>query len=135
MRHEIYQQYVSQFVDGELKESLEEELFVHLGSCRDCRRFLRTSWQVQLDIQHQKPQSSRLPKGTISTPGSVRFGDRSPVISQPFPKDTRLSFRTFVLALVVILFGCVVLSSRITLNEAMLPPAVSGQSGPIDTYR
>jgi predicted anti-sigma-YlaC factor YlaD len=41
MNCEQYQEQISQFMDGELLPAPETELFVHLGSCEQCRTFLK----------------------------------------------------------------------------------------------
>jgi len=41
MNCEQYQEYISQFIDGELPPTAEIELFVHLGVCEQCRTFLK----------------------------------------------------------------------------------------------
>jgi predicted anti-sigma-YlaC factor YlaD len=41
MNCEQYQEYSSQFVDGELDRASESDLFRHLGSCEQCRTFLK----------------------------------------------------------------------------------------------
>ncbi len=39
MNCEQYQEYVSQFIDGELNTAGEASLFHHLSSCDNCRGF------------------------------------------------------------------------------------------------
>jgi len=58
MNHEHYQELASQFIDHELGPESEQELFLHLGSCTECRNFLRASWQLQVDIFATKPKET-----------------------------------------------------------------------------
>lgn len=50
MDHEQYQELASEFIDEELGTKSEEELFLHLGSCTECRRFLRLCIRLQTDL-------------------------------------------------------------------------------------
>jgi anti-sigma factor RsiW len=135
MNHEAYQQHVSQFVDDELSESLEQELFLHLESCKECRAFLRTAWRMQSDIQRLRPQELRLSNASVTTTSSQRFVDRSAVSSPSLKKQMGLSVRTVALALLLVLLGCAMLSSSIRLNEAIEPPTVSTQANSVSDYR
>jgi hypothetical protein len=58
MNHEQYQQLASQFIDHELGPESEQELFLHLGTCTECRDFLKASWQLQVDIFAKKPKAA-----------------------------------------------------------------------------
>jgi hypothetical protein len=58
MNHEHYQQLASQFIDHELGPESEQELFLHLGACTECRSFLKASWQLQADIFATKPEGA-----------------------------------------------------------------------------
>jgi hypothetical protein len=58
MNHEQYQQLASQFIDHELGPESEQELFLHLGTCTECRDFLKASWQLQVDIFAKKPKGA-----------------------------------------------------------------------------
>lgn len=75
MRHEQFQELVSQFVDRELDAEGEQELFGHLRGCEDCRTFLKASMMLQRDILDSKPSGApsmatikaleSLPKGRV----------------------------------------------------------------------
>jgi anti-sigma factor RsiW len=58
MNHEQYQELASQFIDHELGPESEQELFLHLGTCTECRDFLKASWQLQADIFATKPKGA-----------------------------------------------------------------------------
>lgn len=75
MRHEEFQELVSQFVDRQLDAEREQELFGHLSGCEDCRTFLKASMMLQSDILDTKPSGApsmatikaldSLPKGRV----------------------------------------------------------------------
>ncbi|MCX6132775.1 MAG: zf-HC2 domain-containing protein [Ignavibacteriales bacterium] len=55
MNHTHYQQLTSQFIDRELGPEDERELFVHLGTCDECRGFLKAVLTMQGEILGSKP--------------------------------------------------------------------------------
>jgi predicted anti-sigma-YlaC factor YlaD len=55
MNHTHYQELTSQFIDHELGPEDEKDLFVHLGTCDECRRFLKAALMLQGDILGTKP--------------------------------------------------------------------------------
>ena len=120
MNHESYQQQVSQLVDDELDESLEQDLFVHLGSCIECRDFLKSSWQIQSDIHSRKPEGLAVSKVDRVALRSRWLEDKSPVVFHTVQNPTRLSFRTFALAFLVVILGCLMLSSTVMMNDTAL---------------
>jgi anti-sigma factor RsiW len=42
MKCEDYQEWISQYLDRELDDKTSRELFLHLGTCTDCRGFLHS---------------------------------------------------------------------------------------------
>ena len=58
MKHEQFQELVSQFVDRELDAESERGLFSHLSGCEDCRAFLKASMILQSDILDTKPSGA-----------------------------------------------------------------------------
>lgn len=58
MNHEQYQQLASQFIDRELQSDAEQQLFLHLGTCTECREFLKASWKLQTDIYATMPKDA-----------------------------------------------------------------------------
>jgi len=54
MNCEQYQEYISQFIDGELPPAAETELFVHLGACERCRTFLKNALSLRDTLVHTK---------------------------------------------------------------------------------
>jgi anti-sigma factor RsiW len=59
MNCEQYQEYVSQFIDGELEEGRESELFHHLSTCASCQEFLKSTMQLRSELW--KTQAVPLP--------------------------------------------------------------------------
>lgn len=55
MNHPHYQELTSQFIDHELGADDERDLFAHLGTCDECRRFLKSALVLQGDILGTKP--------------------------------------------------------------------------------
>lgn len=55
MDHTHYQQLTSEFIDRELGSENEQELFAHLGTCDECRAFLKAALMLQGDILGTKP--------------------------------------------------------------------------------
>lgn len=45
------QEYLSQWMDGELPSSLEIESFTHLGTCKSCRDFFRDLHALKHDLR------------------------------------------------------------------------------------
>jgi anti-sigma factor RsiW len=117
MNHEPYQQQISQLVDDELDESQERDLFVHLGSCTECRTFLKSAWQMQIDIQSRKPRGQVSSMTAEGVSRSRWQGNKPSIAFSPPLKQTRFSIRTFALALLVVVLGCVMLSSKVMVNE------------------
>jgi len=52
MNCEQYQEYISQFIDGELESAGEARLFGHLGSCEQCRSFLKDAMSLRAELFH-----------------------------------------------------------------------------------
>lgn len=50
MTHDEYQQQISQLIDGELGEQFQPALFVHLGTCAECRRFLNSTLTLRSSL-------------------------------------------------------------------------------------
>jgi predicted anti-sigma-YlaC factor YlaD len=55
MNHIRYQELTSQFIDRELELEDERELFAHLGTCDECRGFLKAALTLQGDLLGSKP--------------------------------------------------------------------------------
>jgi predicted anti-sigma-YlaC factor YlaD len=52
MNCEQNQEYISQFIDGELPSAAETELFIHLGVCEQCRAFLKNALSLRDALAH-----------------------------------------------------------------------------------
>lgn len=46
-----YQEWISEYVDGELHEERSVMLFRHLSECRECRKFLRATLELRSLVQ------------------------------------------------------------------------------------
>ncbi len=55
MNHTHYQELASQFIDRELGSENEREFFTHLGTCDECRGFLKAALVLQGDIIGTRP--------------------------------------------------------------------------------
>ena len=125
MNHELFQQHISQLIDNELSESLEQDLFIHLGSCKECRNFLKTSWQMQSDIQIGKP---RVQAGLVSIKDSAglrTLRDNPPIAMEFSRKGARAPIRTLALAIFVVVLGCVMFSTTISVAPPIPSRAVA----------
>jgi hypothetical protein len=116
MNHEVYQQHISQLVDNELSESLEQDLFLHLGSCRECRSFLKSSWQIQSDIQKRMPRTQPGFANAKGPSQTQKLQDHPSVGSGFNRKTARAPIRTFALAVLVVALACIMFSTTITVE-------------------
>ncbi|RPI06599.1 MAG: hypothetical protein EHM64_02350 [Ignavibacteriae bacterium] len=55
MNCERYQEFISQFIDGELDNINESDLFRHLGSCELCRTFFKNVISLRSSLAAQSP--------------------------------------------------------------------------------
>jgi hypothetical protein len=55
MTCEGYQEQASQLVDNELGERESPALFVHLGTCNECRGFLHLTLRLRTGLQEDTP--------------------------------------------------------------------------------
>ncbi len=120
MNHEVYQQQISQLVDNELGESLEQDLFLHLGPCRECRSFLKSSWQIQFDIQKRMPRTQPGFADVEDSRRTRRLRDDPSVASGFSRRVARSPIRTFAIAILILIFGCILFSTTISFNQPML---------------
>lgn len=81
MKCEEYQGWISQYLDRELDDTTSRELFLHLGTCPDCRGFLhsllllRDSMRREIAVAAPKSLDARV-KNVVSGRGSQMAGDR-----------------------------------------------------------
>jgi predicted anti-sigma-YlaC factor YlaD len=71
MTHTHYQELTSQFIDRELGADDERGLFAHLGTCDECRGFLKSALLLQGDILGTKPAQS-VPTGSVRPAHALR---------------------------------------------------------------
>jgi anti-sigma factor RsiW len=124
MNHEHYEQLVSQFMDRELDSRSENELFLHLSTCDNCRRLLRASWQLQTDILQGKPKRQI----EATRPSAVRLP------AQVYPLwVTRISIPLPAAASIVFLLiiGSLLFSPMILQGEMPRPETKIEQTLPI----
>ena len=95
MNCEQYQEYVSQFIDGELDSKYESIMFRHLGTCDHCRSFLKNilSLRNTLTGAREMVVPSSLDKKVL----------QQPVLQQPFwmKIKTQYSIRAIALAIII----------------------------------
>jgi anti-sigma factor RsiW len=74
MNCEQYQEYISQFIDGELDSASETSLFGHLGSCEECRSFLKgiLSLRNAMIVSPQLTIPASLDQRVLNQPSSNR---------------------------------------------------------------
>jgi predicted anti-sigma-YlaC factor YlaD len=108
MNHEHYQQLISEFIDGETGVEAEQELFEHLHDCRSCCDFLKSATRMQVDLASQRPMVSGAQKHVPFMP------DRLPARMRQAMAQRRISIRTVVMAIVVIVLACVMFSTTIS---------------------
>jgi anti-sigma factor RsiW len=131
MNHERYQELASQFVDHELGPESEQELFQHLGTCTECREFLKAAWQLQADIFATKA------KETLAL--TVSGAKAAEVVPKVQPEQVRnmiasiwrkkVPFPVTVALLVIVLAGGVALSSL-----WIRPPEKAAETSPEVVY-
>ncbi len=138
MNHEVYQQYISQYIDGELNDALENNLFLHLGSCRECRDFLKSSIQMQNDIVAAKPRA------TVDIYHQVFeksvLGDKPPVaLSVGLERNQRrmkTQFPAMVLLAFMLMVGGLLFSTKVEVKSPQEVSAVpSGMSFPDNSFK
>ncbi len=145
MAHAHFQELISLHVDNELTDKQSAELFVHLGSCDICRKFLRTTLGVRSQIAHEEladvPDTlDRRVLGGEQTQSAKRPMDwLAPIwwtrISIPLPAAASLAFLILVGTL---LFSPVIFSEQMPRQEvpqeviSKMPPEFQK---PLQLYR
>ena len=108
MNCEQYQEQISQFIDGELLQRAETELFVHLGVCEHCRTFLKNALALRntLTIARQVTVPPSLDQRVLN------------LLKQPIPqnlfwrkRETHYSFRALGLAVIFSVLTGILVSS------------------------
>jgi hypothetical protein len=112
MNCELYQEQISQFIDGELLPTAEIELFVHLGVCEHCRTFLKNA----LSLRNTFTLSSQM-----TVPASLDqrvLNQMSSPVKQPIfqnlllhKRKAQYSFRTIGIAVIISIITTVSVSS------------------------
>jgi anti-sigma factor RsiW len=113
MSHVQFEELVSLFIDRELDAKSEQELFAHLGSCEECRGFLKASMMLQGDIKSTKP-------GIPASMGDARRGfapDHRAVHGSRLQTTTRQPVTTFVLLMLITLVVGFLFSARVEVRR------------------
>jgi anti-sigma factor RsiW len=107
MNCEEYQEHISQFIDGELDIVNETELFKHIGTCEQCRTFLKEALNLRSELSSSRisavPESldRRILASIDCIPSTIKPVSRIFIKKEPL---RMLSLRTvgFVLALTIL---------------------------------
>jgi len=102
MNCEQYEEYISQFIDGELPPTTETELFVHLGACEHCRTFLKNTLSLRntLVFTRQIDVPASLDRRVLAQHSSTS----KKTVNQNFiwrVTKSKYSFRTIGLAIIL----------------------------------
>jgi predicted anti-sigma-YlaC factor YlaD len=114
MNCEQYEEYTSRFIDGELEIVSETELFKHLGTCEQCRNFLKEALNLRSELSNSRilavPKSldQRVKISIDNVPSRVK-----PVIWNFFKREPRrmFSLRAVGFALVITILTSVAITS------------------------
>lgn len=116
MKCEEYQEWISQYLDHELHDTTSRELFLHLGTCLDCRKFLnsllvlRDSIDREMIIAAPKSLDVRM-KNIISKRRFQLVGDRK-ALSRIVGKRISVSVVTAIFVLAVVITTSAFVASR-----------------------
>ena len=112
MNCDQYQEYISRFIDGELENADESDLFRHLGSCEQCRTFLKSilSLRTALTGSKQITVPGRLDRRVLNLPIMTK---RQSIPQNLFwhIRKTQYSFRAIGLAIIFSVVTSVAVSS------------------------
>jgi predicted anti-sigma-YlaC factor YlaD len=116
MNCEQYQEYISQFIDGELDSTSESNLFQHLGSCNECRGFLKETLSLHSELLNN--QATIIPDSlnrTILSNTMTASSMRKPVsFSFDWMKQGRMmSLRAFGFILVFTILTSAIFTSLV----------------------
>jgi anti-sigma factor RsiW len=119
---EEYELVISSYVDGEIALGEKAALFNHLSSCNLCDRFLYDAIRIRIESARE----SRIPAPNDAAPAFVQLRSKEVLRYSPDapatalaakPRSTRSSVRTLVLAILVVVIGCVMFSTTISLGS------------------
>jgi predicted anti-sigma-YlaC factor YlaD len=107
-----YQEQISQFMDGELSPTAENELFTHLGTCEICRTFLKNviSLRNTITLDRQIAVPASLDRRVLER----HFPITKKIADQTFIRrfrENKYSFRAIGLAIILSAFTTVLISS------------------------
>lgn len=101
MNHPHYQELTSQFIDRELGPEGEAELFGHLGTCAECREFLKESVRLQADLAMGKFKAVMSKQVGRSQP----YAPDRPVLASVSNQAKYARVRTAVLLVMIVLIA------------------------------
>jgi predicted anti-sigma-YlaC factor YlaD len=112
MNCEQYQEQISQFIDGELLQTAETELFAHLGVCEHCRTFLKNvlSLKNTMTFTQQIAVPASLDRRVLVRDSSTIKKSLNKNFVRRFA-ETTYSFRTIGLAIILSALTGVLFSS------------------------
>jgi len=112
MNCEQYQEYISQFIDGELDNADEACLFGHLGLCEQCRTFLKNvlSLRNTLTVSPQLAVPASLDQRVLN---QLSSNMKQPLHQNIFwrTRKPQYSFRTIGLAVLLSVVTTIFVSS------------------------
>ena len=127
MNCEEYQQQVSRLLDNALGKEKMADLFRHLGECEECRVFFGTSMQLRQAMRSAVPmQVPESVDGEVLGFAASRQSAVSDAAPQPFGLSnhtSRISIRTVALAVLVLVIGCVMFSTTISIDTQGASPS------------
>ena len=115
MTCEQYEEQVSALIDHELKDEETEMLFVHLSTCRACRRSLQSVLDLRSDLGEQvspmapKELDERMLK-VMSIPKRLE-ADRKPVRGHVWTRRISIPLPIAAAIMMILIAGSVALSS------------------------
>jgi predicted anti-sigma-YlaC factor YlaD len=112
MNCELYQEYISQFIDGELQSADESNLFQHLGYCEQCRMFLKNilSLRTTLTRSQQVVVPNTLDQQILKQP-ALTAKQSAPQNLIWHMRKTQYSFRVIGLAIILSVATSIFVSS------------------------
>ena len=129
MNCEEYGLRVSRLLDNTLEKSSLPDVFAHLGVCDQCRQFFQSALEIRRTLHEAPP----LPMSEAMDEGVARFmtvqalssAEDAPVRFAPRGYSPRFSTRTFLLAILLLVIGCMMFSTSISIKAPSVAPRVS----------
>jgi len=132
---EDYELAISAYVDGEIAQDERGPLFEHLSSCDHCDGFLQDAIRIRVEAArvNKIPAPSDVVRSFVPPESKTvfRYSPDAPAAAlAPKPRGTGSYIRTLALAVLIIVIGCVMFSTTISVasrGQAMIqPPQANG---------